>query len=226
MAAHDRLIVAAVLVAAGDGVRLGADVPKAFVEVAGRTLLEHAVARFATHPAVRDVVVAAPAASLDRAGSLAPGTTVVAGGADRQSSVSCGLAAVAEDVDLVLIHDVARAFVPPDVLTRVVDALSDGADAVVPTVPVSDTIRSVDADTGDLDGIVDRAQLTAMQTPQGFRKDVLVRAHAEGAGVRATDDAALVEALGVRVRAVAGDERAFKVTHPLDLALAEVIARG
>jgi 2-C-methyl-D-erythritol 4-phosphate cytidylyltransferase len=226
MAAHDRMIVAAVLVAAGDGVRLGADVPKALVEIAGRTLLEHAVDRFMTHPAVRDVVVAAPATALDRAGSLLPGATVVAGGADRQSSVSCGLAAVADDVELVLVHDVARAFVPAEVITRVVDALSGGADAVVPAVPVSDTIRSVDAETGDLGGIVDRAQLTAMQTPQGFRRDVLVRAHAAGAGRRATDDAALVEALGVRVRAVAGDERAFKITHPLDLALAEVVARG
>jgi 2-C-methyl-D-erythritol 4-phosphate cytidylyltransferase len=226
MAAHDRMIVAAVLVAAGDGVRLGADVPKALVEIAGRTLLEHAVDRFTTHPRVRDVVVAVPATALGRAGSLVPPATVVPGGADRQSSVSRGLAAVADDVDLVLVHDVARAFVPAEVITRVVDALYEGADAVVPAVPVSDTIRSVDAETGDLGGIVDRAQLTAMQTPQGFRRDVLVRAHAAGAGRRATDDAALVEALGVRVRAVAGDERAFKITHPLDLALAEVVARG
>jgi 2-C-methyl-D-erythritol 4-phosphate cytidylyltransferase len=226
MAAHDRMIVAAILVAAGDGVRLGADVPKAFVEVAGRTLLQHAVDRFTSHPAVRDVVVAAPPAALDRAGALTPGVTVVAGGADRQSSVACGLAAVGDDVDLVLVHDVARAFVPPEVITRVVDALAEGADAVVPAMPVSDTIRSVDAETGDLGGVVDRAQLTAMQTPQGFRRDVLVRAHAAGVGVRATDDAALVEALGLHVRAVAGDERAFKITHPLDLAFAEVVARG
>jgi 2-C-methyl-D-erythritol 4-phosphate cytidylyltransferase len=226
MAAHDQVIVAAVLVAAGDGRRLGADVPKAFVEVAGRTLLEHALDRFAAHPAVRDIVVAAPPSALDRAEALAPAITVVAGGADRQSSVSRGLAALAPDVNLVLVHDVARAFVPAAVITRVLEALAGGADAVVPTVPVSDTIRAVDAHTGDLGGIVDRTRLMAMQTPQGFRRDVLARAHARDAEVRATDDAALVEALGIPVRAVAGDERAFKITRPLDLAFAEAVARG
>lgn len=226
MAAHDQLIVAAVLVAAGDGRRLGADQPKAFVQVAGRSLLEHAISRFAAHPGVRDIVVAAPPAAVDHAAALAPTATVVAGGADRQSSVSCGLAALNADVDLVLVHDVARAFVPAEVITRVLDALSEGAEAVVPAVPISDTIRSVDAATGELGGLVDRAQLLAMQTPQGFRREVLVRAHANATEVRATDDAALIEALGLPVRAVAGDERAFKVTRPLDLALAEVVADG
>jgi 2-C-methyl-D-erythritol 4-phosphate cytidylyltransferase len=182
------------------------------------------VDRFAAHPGVRDIVVAAPAAALDRAAALAPATTVVAGGADRQSSVSCGLAALAGDVDLVLVHDVARAFVPAEVITRVLDALAEGAQAVVPAVPISDTIRSVDATTGELGGLVDRAQLLAMQTPQGFRRDVLVRAHAKATDVRVTDDAALVETLGVPVRAVAGHERAFKVTRPLDLAFAEAVA--
>lgn len=225
MAANDQLIVAAVLVAAGDGRRLGADVPKAFVEVNGRTLLEHAAVRFAAHPRVRDLVIAAPVGYLENARELVPGAVIVAGGADRQGSVAAALAATAPDVDLVLVHDVARAFVPSVMITRVVEALGT-ADAVVPTVPVSDTIRTADPHSGELGELVDRARLRAMQTPQGFRRDVLVKAHATSSGAGATDDAALVEALGVRVHSVDGDERAFKITVPLDLALAEVVARG
>lgn len=222
---RDRLIVAAVLVAAGDGRRLGADVPKAFVQVSGRTLLEHAAVRFSAHPRVRDLVIAAPVGFLDRARELVPDAVVVTGGAARQQSVAAALVATAADVDLVLVHDVARAFVPSAVITRVIDALAT-AEAVVPTVAVSDTIRTSDPDSGELGALVDRARLRAMQTPQGFRRDLLVKAHAGASGTAATDDAALVEALGVRVHSVEGDGRAFKVTVPLDLALAEVIARG
>jgi 2-C-methyl-D-erythritol 4-phosphate cytidylyltransferase len=223
MAANDHLIVAAIFVAAGDGRRLGADVPKAFVEVAGRTILEHAVARFVEHPRVGPIVIAAPAASVDRARRLLPEATVVAGGATRQQSVALALAALPADVDLVLVHDAARALVPLEVLSRVLEALEAGADAAVPTLPVSDTIRTADPATGELGELVDRSRLLAMQTPQGFRRDVLVKAHAAGKDADATDDAALVEALGRRVIAVRGDERAFKITVPLDLALAEAL---
>lgn len=216
------MIVAAVLVAAGSGDRLGADVPKAFVPVGGRTLLEHAHARFAGHPRVRDVVIAAPPSLTASAAELAPGAAVVAGGATRQESVARALAALADDVDAVLVHDVARAFVPAEVIDRVLDALGS-ADGAVPVVPLVDTIRSCDPGTGVLGGIVDRDALLAMQTPQGFRRDVLVRAHAQGSP-GATDDAALVQALGADVLAVRGDERAFKITVPWDLTLAEAVA--
>lgn len=226
MAAHGRSTVAAILVAAGDGTRLGARVPKAFVRVGGRSLLEHAVRRFAAHPRVDSVVVVAPGGQLDEARRVAGAAAVVAGGSTRQRSVALGLAALIPDTDLVLVHDVARAFLPADMIDRVVDALEAGADGVVPTLPVRDTIRTADPVTGELGGLVDRSRLLAMQTPQGFRRDVLVAAHAAGAGLDATDDAALVEALGHRVLAVRGDERAFKVTVPLDLELAEVVSRG
>lgn len=226
MAAHGQLTVAAILVAAGDGQRLGAGLPKAFVQVAGRTLLEHASAVFAGHRGVRDLVVCAPAALLPTAVRLVPHAVVVSGGSSRQQSVACGLSVLAEDVDAVLVHDVARAFVPAEVISRVIDALAAGTIAVVPTVPVADTIRCRDPDTGVLGPTLHRAGLVAVQTPQGFRRGVLVTAHAAAAarGLEATDDAALVEALGETVTAVAGADEAFKITLPMDLLLAETMA--
>ncbi len=226
MAAHGQLTVAAILVAAGDGQRLGAGLPKAFVKVAGRTLLEHATAVFAGHRGVRDIVVCAPAALLETAAGLVPGAVVVSGGSSRQDSVACGLAVLAEDIDAVLVHDVARAFVPAEVISRVIDALAAGATAVVPTVPVADTIRRRDPGTGALGPTLHRAGLVAVQTPQGFRRGALVAAHAAATarGLEATDDAALVEAHGESVTAVPGAEEAFKITQPLDLLLAETLA--
>lgn len=216
--------VAAVVVAAGSGVRLGAGKPKAFCEVAGATLLEHAVRRL-HESAIRDVVVVAPADLLDRARALLPATvTVVAGGATRQASVDAGLRGLPSAPEFVLVHDVARAFVPVAVVARVVAALQAGADAVIPVLPVTDTLTAVDAD-GAVLGTVDRAPLRAVQTPQGFRFDALVAAHRAATGVDHTDDASLVERHGGRVVAVEGAEEAFKVTRPLDLVLAEAVAR-
>jgi 2-C-methyl-D-erythritol 4-phosphate cytidylyltransferase len=106
----------------------------------------------------------------------------------------------------------------------VLAALADGAEAVVPVVPVTDTIRSCDPRTDQLGGVVDRTKLRAMQTPQGFQRAVLTEAHEKGRTLQVTDDVALVEALGRRVVAVPGDGLAFKITAPLDLALAEVVA--
>ena len=226
MAANDPRIVAAIVVAGGSGSRLGADLPKAFVTVGGRTLLEHATAALAAHPRVDTVVAAVPEALLDRARSLVPSVLVVAGGPTRQVSVARALAAVPPDAGLVLVHDAARAFAPQDVVSRVLEALDNGAEAVVPTLPVTDTIREVVTATGELGDLVDRSSLLRMQTPQGFRRDVLDKAHAAAAGDDATDDAALVEDIGGHVLAVPGDERAFKVTVPLDLALAEAVLRG
>jgi 2-C-methyl-D-erythritol 4-phosphate cytidylyltransferase len=213
--------IAAILVAAGAGQRLGADVPKAFCTVRGRTLLSYAHARFAAHPMVGPVIVVAPADRIEDAKALI-GPGVVAGGATRQASVAAGLAAVSPDVDAVLVHDVARAFVPADVIDRVVAALRDGADAVIPTRPVTDTIKRVDAGGRVIETIA-RSALVAVQTPQGFRRDVLVAAHAAGSG-DVTDDAGLVEALGATVVAVDGADEAFKITRPWDLLLAEALA--
>jgi len=214
--------IAAILVAAGAGQRLGADVPKAFCTVRGRTLLSYAHARFAGHTMIGSVIIVAPADRLEDAKALT-GADVVAGGATRQASVAAGLAALPPDVDAVLVHDVARAFVPAEVIDRVVAALRDGADAVIPTRPVTDTIKRVDAG-GRVIETVDRSTLVAVQTPQGFRRDVLFAAHTAWTATRVTDDAGLVEAFGGTVVAVDGADEAFKITRPWDLLLAEAVA--
>ncbi len=134
---------------------------------------------------------------------------VVAGGASRSDSVRAGLAAVPDDAEVVLVHDAARPLAPAEVWRRVIDAVVAGGDAVVPAVPVTDTLREVGG------GTVDRSRFVAVQTPQGFRAEALRAAHA--AGGDATDDAALVEAAGGMVRVVDGDPAAAKITGAHDL---------
>jgi 2-C-methyl-D-erythritol 4-phosphate cytidylyltransferase len=224
MAAHGHETVAAILVAGGSGQRLGAPVPKAFVEVAGRTLLAHALATFRAHAAIDQLIVVAPRTHVDAAAELA-GTAVVPGGDTRQASVRAGLAALERGVDFVLIHDVARPFVPVRVIDAVLDALRAGAEAAVPIVPIHDTVRSVDAG-GALGCVVDRATLAAVQTPQGFHRETLLAAHERAGDVVATDDATLVEALGREVVGVPGADEAFKITTMADLARAEAVVHA
>ncbi|NNG37831.1 2-C-methyl-D-erythritol 4-phosphate cytidylyltransferase [Flexivirga sp. ID2601S] len=166
-------------------------------------------------PATRHaVVVVAPASHLDEFRALAPEAIVVPGGAERTDSVAAGLAALPAEVDIVLVHDAARALAPASLFAAVAAAVADGADAVVPGLPVTDTIKQVDA-SGHVVATPDRATLRAIQTPQGFTRAALARAHADGVG--ATDDAALVERQGGRVLVIDGDPRAIKVTIPADL---------
>ena len=208
------------VVAAGSGTRLGADIPKAFVTVAGRTLLEHALDRVAASGVVDDVVVVLPP---DAPPSLLPvilqKCRVVAGGATRQESVRRGLEALPGDADVVLVHDAARCLAPPSLIGAVVAAVRAGHDAVVPAIAVPDTIRSLDG------GAVDRARLRAVQTPQGFSRQALLAAHASTGGDHsgATDDATLAERCGSVVHVIEGDPLAFKVTTPLDLRLATAV---
>jgi 2-C-methyl-D-erythritol 4-phosphate cytidylyltransferase len=224
-AAATSLNVAALLVAAGAGVRLGSNVPKAFHEIAGRTLLEHALARFIDHPLVRDVFVVVAADRVAQVQSMAGNSCVVtAGGVLRADSVRAGLERLGADIDAVLVHDVARPFVPAEVITRVVEALAAGADAVVPAVPVVDTIKAVRPDgVGEIvTSTLDREMLRAIQTPQGFRRAALVAAHREPREV--TDDASLIEFAGGTVVVVAGADESFKITRPWDLRIAEALA--
>ncbi|GAA5048347.1 hypothetical protein GCM10023318_16020 [Nocardia callitridis] len=148
---------------------------------------------------------------------------VIVGGIERTDSVRAGLVA-APDAAYFLVHDAARALTPPELIVRVAAELEAGHSAVVPAVAVADTIKSVDA-AGVVTGTPDRSGLRAIQTPQGFTADVLRAAYAS-AGVAATDDAGLVERLGVAVRTIAGDPLAFKITTPLDLRLAEAVLAG
>ena len=242
----------AVLTAAGSGSRLGAGVPKALVPVGGVSLLRRAAAGLIASGAVSHVVVTAPAEEVDRfraeleglpdgsAGATAGrrgGIEIVAGSPrSRQASVALGLAAALAAVpqaDVVIVHDAARALTPPEVTQRVVAAVRAGHEAVVPALPVTDTVKEVEArPAGEPEPVVGtprRDRLRAVQTPQGFSTPVLVAAHRAGAeragdeALAASDDAGLVEACGGSVVVVAGDERAMKVTTPMDLALAELL---
>ncbi|MFG3639863.1 2-C-methyl-D-erythritol 4-phosphate cytidylyltransferase [Micromonospora sp. NPDC047762] len=214
--------VAVLVPAAGAGVRLGPGRPKALRLLAGEPLLVHAVRRLAAAPSVHTIVVAAPAAEMQAVRELlvrvAP-VTVVPGGAERQASVAAALAAVPPGPTIVLVHDAARALTPPELVESVAAAVRGGCDAVIPVLPVVDTIKEVGAD-GVVLGTVDRSALRAVQTPQGFRRVVLSAAHA-AAGDSLTDDAGLVEKQGVAVSCVPGSEYALKITRPFDLALAE-----
>ncbi|MEW2375952.1 2-C-methyl-D-erythritol 4-phosphate cytidylyltransferase [Micromonospora sp. DT178] len=219
--------VAVLVPAAGAGVRLGPGRPKALRLLGGEPLLVHAVRRLAAAPSVHTIVVAAPAAEVaavrDLLAPVAP-VTVVPGGAERQASVAAALAAVPAGPEIVLVHDAARALTPPDLVESVAAAVRAGHDAVIPVLPVVDTIKEVGADEVVL-GTVDRSALRAVQTPQGFRRAVLTAAHA-AAGDPLTDDAGLVEKQGVPVSCVPGSEYALKVTRPFDLALAEHLLAG
>ncbi len=216
--------VGVIVVAAGSGSRLGASVPKAFVPLAGVPLLGHALRGVLSCTAVSEVVLVVPASHVDVAEAIAEAVcreagsagvvTVVVGGDERGDSVAEGLRALSEGVDVVLVHDAARCLTPAEVFDRVVAAVVAGAVAVVPGTAVVDTIKQVDAD-GLVVATPDRSTLRAVQTPQGFRRDVLTRAHA--ASSDATDDAGLVERLGEPVLVVDGDPRALKVTTPADL---------
>ncbi|MET8697413.1 2-C-methyl-D-erythritol 4-phosphate cytidylyltransferase [Kitasatospora sp. NPDC004723] len=239
-------VAAAVVPAAGRGERLGPGAPKALRELGGVPLLVHAVRALTRSRAVGLVVVAAPAdgvaevvALLDSHGLEDKDIRVVAGGSTRQESVRLGLAAIPAEVGIVLVHDAARPLVPVEVVDAVASAVRAGAEAVVPAVPLADTVKRVEPVPGGPEPVLDtpdRATLRAVQTPQGFRRDTLAEVHAkalaeestaEGAAGTAlppvTDDAGLVERFGGRVVVVPGHEEAFKVTRPLDLVLAEAV---
>jgi 2-C-methyl-D-erythritol 4-phosphate cytidylyltransferase len=171
------------------------------------------------------VVVAVPADRTDRAKLiLGRDATVVAGGANRGDSVGRALAAVAdaEEPDFVLVHDAARALTPPELVVRVVEGLRAGHPAVVPALPVSDTIKAVDVN-GAVLGTPERVGLRAVQTPQGFVTELLLRAYQQAGTAEFTDDASLVEHIGGQVQVVDGDPLAFKITTRLDLLLAHAI---
>ncbi len=211
--------------AAGSGSRLGACVPKAFVPVAGRPLLAYAVQTVVALPGLRSLVIVVPPGYADPtdwpdglSALLPAGCQVVVGGAERTDSVGAGLTLLDPGCDVVLVHDAARALTPVAVFERVVEAVRAGAAGAVPGQPVVDTIKSVDVD-GIITGTPDRSALRAIQTPQGFAREILLAAYASGR--QGTDDAALVEADGHHVRVVEGDPLAFKVTTAADLAHAE-----
>ena len=239
--------VAVILVAAGSGVRLGAGVPKAFAPLCGEPLLAHALRGVLGCGQVGHVVVVAPSTHLQQArdvvhpASCADASAnarvdvlvdvvarvdvlvdVVAGGADRSASVAAGLAALRHDDGIVLVHDAARCLTPSDLFARVIREVRSGHPAVVPGLAMTDTVKLVDAQ-GRVLATPDRESLRAIQTPQGFLREVLEHAHAGGAS--ASDDAGLVEQVGGQVRVVEGHPRALKVTSALSLTVAAALLK-
>lgn len=199
------------MVAGGGGERFGQR--KQYSPLGAQRVLDWALRAAAQH--TDGVVLVVPAEVADRPEPLA--AVVVGGGLTRSASVRAGLTAVPADADTIVVHDAARPVPVPDVWARVLAALEAGVDAVVPVVPVSDTLREVGAAT------VDRSRFVAVQTPQAFRAGALRAAHADQTD--STDDAALVEAAGGRVVVVDGDPANIKITTPVDLRLAEQLCR-
>lgn len=231
--------VIALIAAAGQGTRLGAEVPKAYVELRGRTLLERSVRALLASGVVDEVIVLVSpdmepeaariigridTASAKDTTNAAP-IRLVHGGSERADSVWAGLQAIPDDDAVVLIHDAARALTPPAMVRGVAKRVLEGAPAAVPVVPVADTIKEVAADA--VVSTPDRSRLRAVQTPQAFRLSALRQANldywAEQPEFTATDDASLMEWHGERVATVPGDTLAFKITTPIDLTLAHAL---
>lgn len=212
--------VAAIIPAAGLGVRFGSSQPKAFFELAGFSLLTRSALLLSTQADV--IIVAVPAEHIAIAAqeldSVDAQVHIVIGGATRQDSVAAAMSVVPDGIEFVLVHDAARPLVPLKMIADVVQQLVDGAEAIVPVLPVFDTIKRVD-NNGDVVETVDRNSLRRVQTPQGFTKALLIQAFADPTHV-ATDEAGLVESLGVAIHTIPGSEHAFKITTPDDVAFA------
>ena len=203
--------ISAIIAAAGSGERFGAGIPKALIQLADRTLVQHAVSSLA--PVVDQIIITAPSGFEAQISELVgEGIIVVTGGATRSASVRNALAVATGEY--VLVHDAARALASTDLASRVIEQLKSGAVSVVPALDVVDTIKVVDKQ-GFVVSTPDRASLVSIQTPQGFNTTALREAHASQN--EATDDAALIEANGGAVKVITGEERALKITTPADL---------
>jgi 2-C-methyl-D-erythritol 4-phosphate cytidylyltransferase len=217
---------AALVLAAGRGVRLGTDTPKAFVSVAGKTLVERSVETLLRVSLVDRVVPVLPAEHLARWAALAAADPKlhdpVPGGARRQDSVAAGVASLPASCEFVAVHDAARCLVSPEDIEAAIEAAAETGAAILAR-PSPDTVKLVE--DGSVTSTPERSSCWAAQTPQVFRTDLLREAleKASAEGFHATDDAQLVERLGVPVRIVEGSAMNLKITHPVDLAIAEAL---
>ena len=208
--------VALLIPAAGSGERFGAPIPKALVQLNGRTLIEHALLNLG--PIASQIIVAAPAGYEEKFREILGDTvTVVTGGSTRTKSVKIALESIDSEIEFVLVHDAARPLASGELGKRVIAALAAGDVAVIPALNVADTIKEVDA-ANYVVSTPNRERLRAVQTPQGFARETLVKAHMQN--IEATDDGALVEAMRGKVKLIEGEIRALKITNPEDLASA------
>jgi 2-C-methyl-D-erythritol 4-phosphate cytidylyltransferase/2-C-methyl-D-erythritol 2,4-cyclodiphosphate synthase len=204
---------AAIIAGAGMGHRLGAEIPKALIQIQGITLLERAF--ISLSKVVDEIIITAPAGYEEQFKAIVgQSAEVITGGVLRSDSIRVALKALSPSVESVLIHDAARALASSALATRVLSDVQSGQSAVIPVLKVIDTIKEIDRD-GFVRATPDRSSLVAAQTPQGFNRQVLERAHS--ASDDATDDAALVEAIGVKVKTIEGEASAFKITTKEDI---------
>ena len=207
---------AAIIAGAGLGNRLGAKVPKALLQIEGISLVERAFA--ALSKVVDEIVITAPTGFEDEFRKLVGDSAkVITGGVLRSDSVKLALQSISPSVTHILVHDAARGLATSSLAERVLTELRNGESAVIPALDVTDTIKEVDS-AGYVRTTLNRSALRAIQTPQGFERALLLRAHE--ASEDATDDATLVEALGVKVKTIAGEALALKITNPTDIAIA------
>ena len=212
----------AIIPAAGSGDRLGQSIPKSLVVINGKTLIQRAVESILPH--VDEIIIAAPKEFEREISALFTDNKkikVISGGEVRSKSVAAALSQVNKNADYILVHDAARCFATQEQTLRIINALLAGDDAVVPGIEVVDTIKVIDSNNF-AESTPSRSTLRAVQTPQGFSARILHRAHQSGND--ATDDAALVEALGISVRVVPGEPNAHKITTPADLEWAKRLA--
>ena len=204
---------AAIIAGAGMGHRLGAQIPKALIQIQGITLLERAF--ISLSKVVDEIIITAPEGYEEQFKAIVgQSAEVITGGVLRSDSIRVALKALSPSVESVLIHDAARALASSALATRVLSDVQSGQSAVIPVLKVIDTIKEIDRD-GFVRATPDRSSLVAAQTPQGFNRQVLERAHS--ASDDATDDAALVEAIGVKVKTIEGEASAFKITTKEDI---------
>lgn len=224
------MTASAIIVAAGSGVRLGSGVPKAFVKVGGRAMLSYSLGAVAQVNSIGEVVITVPEGfeSAARAEAAAAGLgvpiKVTPGGVERQDSVRIALALTSSESELVIVHDAARPLATPAIFEACLSAAARAGGAIA-AIPVADTLKRVAGGDNAIAATVARAGLWQAQTPQAFRRELLVAAHRRAAseGVVATDDADLVERTGARVEVVEGSTANLKITTPSDLAIVEAI---
>lgn len=220
------MFVSCIIVAAGSGVRLGAKIPKAFVKINGKPMLEYSLEAYQNCKHINEIILVKPPSYqfkglkyFDRYPKLA---AIVSGGKERLDSVRAGLNAVSPQADMVLIHDAARPLITPKQITSVITAVKKHGAAILAS-PATDTIKK--AEKGWVKGTVDRSGLWKAQTPQGFRKDFLERSHFDQRAIPATDDSQLVELIKGEVFIVPGDDSNIKITTPIDLEIASCLLK-
>ncbi len=230
---------AAIIAAAGEGLRMKNAIRKQYLVLEEKPVLVRSLQLFLDHRAITEIIIVVPPGEQDAVSSLLQpycqleGIRLIEGGSSRQESVERGLKAVSEEADLVCIHDAARPLASADLLDALLDTASEeavssrGCGSAVPVIPLSDTVKEVDRE-GFILSTPARDSLGLVQTPQVFRREIILEAYryAAAKNFEATDDASLVEAMGRPVRTVPGELNNFKITSPLDLMLASLLLKG